>query len=290
MKENKKESDKMKIGEMDRYRVLRQTQIGYMLLNDEEEEVFLHNNECNQKTLKEGELLDAFVFYDKKGRTAATLFPPLLSIASFSFVEVVSVVESLGVFVDIGISKDILFSKDDLPQDFTLWPQIGDVLFGTLRIKKQALLFRQANKQEILDSCQSELLAVGDTVEAYAYYLALDGNSFLTKNHQVIFVYHTNMRSTYRLGQKVSIKIIHVSEQEYNGTLIQQKELQIDDDAQTILRYLQTHNNEMAFTGKSSPDVIKRVFNMSKSAFKNALGRLYKLQKIDLLDDKTVLK
>lgn len=45
----------------------------------------------------------------------------------------------------------------------------------------------------------------------------------------------------------------------------------------------------MIFTSKSSPETIKRVFNMSKVQFKDALGRLYKERKIQLFDDKTVL-
>lgn len=279
----------MKIGLLDQYHVLRKTDIGYMLLNEDEEEVFLHNNELNKIDIKEGQVIEAFVFYDKKNRTAATLFEPLVTLDRFSFVEVVEVVDSLGIFVHIGISKDILLSKDDLPSDTSLWPKVGDKLFGSLRLKKEAMVFKVANKPEILEHQNDVTYELHQEVEATVYYLSPEGISLITKDKQIIFVYQTNMRKKYRIGETVSVKIIHVKEKEYNGTLILQKELQIDEDAQIILEYLKRHQNEMTITQKSSPETIQKIFKMSKSAFKNALGRLYKQKRIELKEDKTIL-
>lgn len=279
----------MKIGLMDQYHVLRKTDIGYMLLNEEEQEVFLHNNELNKIDIKEGQLIDAFVFYDKKNRTAATLFEPKITLNTFAFVEVVEVVETLGVFVNIGISKDMLLSKDDLPTDLHVWPKVGDKLFGSLKLKKETMVFKIANKIEIQEHKNDVMYELHQEVEAFVYYLAQEGISLLTADKQVIFVYQTNMRKKYRIGEAVNVKIIHIKETEYNGTLILQKELQIEEDAQIILEYLKRHQNEMLITQKSSPETIQKIFKMSKSAFKNALGRLYKNKQIELRDDRTVL-
>lgn len=45
----------------------------------------------------------------------------------------------------------------------------------------------------------------------------------------------------------------------------------------------------MPFTDKSSPDEIQEMFNMSKGAFKRALGRLMKERKIIQEDGWTTL-
>ena len=61
------------------------------------------------------------------------------------------------------------------------------------------------------------------------------------------------------------------------------------DDADTILAYLQ-ERGKMRLTDKSTPEEIQQLFNMSKKAFKRALGTLYKNRQIDFINGETVLK
>ena len=100
----------MIIGNINKLEVVRKTDIGYMLGN-KSEEVFLHANESKNKELKEGDIVDAFLYYDYKGRVAATLETPLIRLGMDAFLKVVEVKRDLGVFVDMGISKDLLVIK-----------------------------------------------------------------------------------------------------------------------------------------------------------------------------------
>ena len=50
----------------------------------------------------------------------------------------------------------------------------------------------------------------------------------------------------------------------------------MQDDSQIILQYLQIRGGAMPYSDKSTPDDIKRTFEMSKAAFKRALGKLMK--------------
>jgi hypothetical protein len=56
----------------------------------------------------------------------------------------------------------------------------------------------------------------------------------------------------------------------------------IESDGQIILDYLTNHQGKMRFTDKSSAEMIQSVFKMSKSAFKRALGSLYKQGLVEL--------
>ena len=58
--------------------------------------------------------------------------------------------------------------------------------------------------------------------------------------------------------------------------------MRVDDLADRILDFLNTHDGEMALTDKSDPDDINKAFNCSKKDFKKALGLLYKQQKVTL--------
>ena len=60
----------------------------------------------------------------------------------------------------------------------------------------------------------------------------------------------------------------------------------IEDDKARILHLLIQKNGELQLTDKSSPESIKFHLQMSKKAFKRALGALYKEKKVLLHQDK----
>lgn len=62
------------------------------------------------------------------------------------------------------------------------------------------------------------------------------------------------------------------------------KHERLSNDAQQILTYLQDVGGKMPFGDKSSPEEVQEMFNMSKGAFKRALGTLMKAGKIKQQD------
>lgn len=63
----------------------------------------------------------------------------------------------------------------------------------------------------------------------------------------------------------------------------------IDTDVDKVLHKLQ-EKGFLMLTDKSSPESIKFHLQMSKKAFKRAIGSLYKSKKIELEEDRIVLK
>lgn len=281
----------MNLGKIDTYTVDRETKLGYVLVKDGEE-YFLHHNECNGQSFISGDKVKAFLYVDKKNRPAATLFKPLIQLNETKLLQVVSVNTSIGVFFNIGISKDILLSSDELPYDFSKWPKEGDYLPCILKIRANRLILKISNKFEIVrvsEENKFEKLNKDDVCEGYAYRLSPEGVNFCTEKYQCIFVYKTNYRKQYHLGEKENIVITDIHEDDYSGKVNKNKELQIDDDYKIILDYLEKNNGVMMITDKSSPELINKLFNMSKTSFKNAIGRLLKENKIIQMDNKIVL-
>lgn len=278
-----------KLGNLHKFTVLRETQIGYMLTMTGEDEYFLHKNETNFRHLTAGEEVVGFLYSDKKARVAVTLITPNVTTEKSGFTEVIEVNYALGAFIDIGISKDILLSKDDLPIDYKEWPQKGDVLLCVLRVKGDRLVAKMLNKYDILDLNLHFDLPIGEKVDGYVYRINEDGINIVTKTFDVIFVYKTQMRKKYRLGEVVNVRIIKKNIDDYTGSFIDSKEEIIKQDREKILDYLKRNNGIMAITEKSDPAVIYKVFTMSKNAFKNALGSLYKERLIEIHDEKIIL-
>src|SRR5690606_13402048 len=123
------------IGKINVLKVDRKTDIAYILKNEKGEEIFLHVNESGKRELTRGSLVEAFLYFDAKGREAATLSTPYVQVGEPGTLKVVSKNPNLGVFLDLGISKDVLLSKDDLPQDEALWPEPGDEVYVDLKVK-----------------------------------------------------------------------------------------------------------------------------------------------------------
>ncbi|HPL55142.1 MAG TPA: S1-like domain-containing RNA-binding protein [Bacilli bacterium] len=280
----------MSIGKTEKYRVDRETKLGYILTKaNDDEEYFLHHNECQGQKLFPGDYVHAFLYVDKKNRVAATLLKPMIDMNYPGLVEVVGINDNLGVFMNIGISKDILLSKDDLPLKRNLWPRIGDKIISILRTKNNKLIIKIANKEQILSAKKEEVLSENGKFTAYVYRITPDGINVVTEGMNIVFIYRTNMRREYRLGEKIEVRIIKKNEEDYSGTLIENKEFQIKDDRKIILEYLRNNNGVMLITENSSPELINRLFKMSKAAFKKALGNLYRDHIIEIEEDKIIL-
>lgn len=273
------------IGDINHMVVNRKTDIGYML-DSGLDQVFLHNNESLHQELKAGDAVDAFLYFDNKGRLAATLKKPLVTVTQPGFLTVSDYKEDLGVFFDMGIAKELLLSYEDLPRNHEQWPQIGDRLYVYLKVKGK-LVAKIAAKQDVLLKPAKEL-ALKTSVKGYVQRIGQEGVNVLTEDGHFIFVHKTMIKHPVRYGEEVEVKVTFLSEKGYTGSLAEQKEVQLFDDANMILSYL-IREGEMPLTADSSPEEIDNMFNLSKKAFKRAIGHLYKERRIIFEDGKTRL-
>lgn len=63
----------------------------------------------------------------------------------------------------------------------------------------------------------------------------------------------------------------------------------IDINMEKVLDSINSHNGFLPLTDKSTPEAIKRELEMSKKAFKSAVGRLFKQKKIIIREDGILL-
>src|SRR5699024_3556145 len=116
---------------------------------------------------------------------------------------------------------------------------------------------------------------LNQVVSGPVYFTSKEGSVMLTEEKYRGFIHHTEREREPRLGEHVTGRIIEVKEDgTLNVSLLPLKHERIDDDAELILAYLNEHDGEMPFNDRSSPDDIRNTFQISKSAFKRALGRL----------------
>lgn len=276
------------LGKVDKFKVARITDLGYMI-EHQGLQYFMHKNDCNNVEYQIGDVIQAFIYKDKKNRLAATTSLPDITTNRYGFCEVNGVFAT-GVFINIGIeAKDLMLSKFDLPLNKSEWPMVGDKLPCIMVSKNEKLFAKLVTKSYFDLVTEKPELKTGSLINAYVYRINQNGINLVDEDYNVFFVHASNLEKKYRLGEKVEIKVSKKSENDYSCYIPHDKVDVISKCSNVILEYLESHNGVMVFTSKSSPDSIKRVFNMSKVQFKDALGRLYKERKVVLYDDKTVL-
>lgn len=277
----------LEIGKISQFIVKRETDISYTLSPldpDLTNYVFLHFNQATRR-LNPGELINCFLYYDQKKRLCATMEKPIITTEVFGFVKVVNT-NKAGVFVDIGISKDILLSSDFLPKQEKLWPIVGDSLPCILKVKNNSLVAKPINKNQH----ETKKLSLNETYSATVINISDEGIVTCTKSLNTIFIHKSLIRKSYRIGEVINVKIININKSnEYNGTTIERKELSRLSDSEIILNYLKTMGGSIPLGNASTPEQISKYFKMSKSAFKRAVGALYKNRMIKIDDYKITL-
>lgn len=276
----------MKPGTVQTLKVVREAPFGYFL-SDGDTDVLLHSTEVNDEIELEQQL-EVFLYQDQKGRLAATTTIPSIQLGKYDWAEVVEVKQHLGVFIHIGIKKDILISKDDLPELFHLWPRVGDRLYSSLKLDKKERLFGLLGTEEVMKkiAVPASKDLFNKNVTGIVYKLLLVGSFVITKEGYIGFIHESERETEPRLGQEISGRVIDVkADGSINLSLLPRAHEQMDDDARRIYEYLLSRaNGSMPYGDKSHPDDIKKRFDMSKSAFKRALGKLMKEGKVSQKD------
>jgi len=280
----------IKIGEMNTLVVKRKTDLGYMLENDDQDEVLMHYKQSS-KELEIDDIVDVFVFLDSKKRITATCEKPFITVNHPGFVKVTDIVDDLGIFINNNVIKDPLISQDDLPFDEKTWPIIGDTILCKLKVTSTQLIAKLVSAEEAKGLFKpTTALEKSKKVTAIVLKNGNEGVNLITLEGHNIFVYYKHKRRDYHIGEEVIVTIINVGDNNnYNGTLVENKIPLMLDDANIILNYLKDNNGVMNFTTATDVKAIEKTFSMSKAAFKRALGNLYKKRLIEFKDNKTYL-
>jgi predicted RNA-binding protein (virulence factor B family) len=269
------------VGQVTNLTVARAAEFGYFL-TDGNEDVLLHKNETKQDHQID-ENLDVFLYTDSQGRLSASTFIPEISVGTYGWVKVTDTNPGIGVFLDIGIQKDILLGVQDLPVHRSVWPEVGDMVYMTLRADRNYLLYARLASDQVIQSISAKATRedFNKNIQGYIYRTAKVGSWIYTLEGLKGFIHESQRITEPRLGEKVEGRIIDVKEDgTINVSLLARKEESLDQDAERIYEYLLSRNGAMPYNDKSMPEDIQEKFHLSKGAFKRALGNLMKQGKV----------
>lgn len=281
------------MGRVEILKVARIASFGYFLtIEEEDEDVLLHFSETDQK-FEEGDEVRVFIYSDSQGRACSSTYIPSIAVGKYDWVKVTDRKEGIGCFFDIGLKKDMLLGEDDLPVHEEVWPEVGDMLYITLKVNKNNYLYVKPATDPIIEEMSTKATRedFNKNIHGYIYRTAKVGSWIYTAEGYKGFIHESERGQEPRLGEKVSGRIIDVKlDGTVNISLLPRKEEALDKDAQLILDYLIMRKGAMPYGDKSMPEDIKERFNLSKGSFKRALGKLMKENKVYQEEGWTYLK
>lgn len=269
------------VGQVTILTVARKTSFGFFL-TDGNEDVLLHINESKQD-YNEGDQIEVFLYPDSQGRISATTVIPKISVGAYEWVKVTDIKPGIGIFLDIGIQKELLLGEEDLPAHKSVWPAIGDMLYITLRVNRNFRLYAKLASDQVIQSISAKATRTdfNKNVQGHIFRTAKVGSWIYTIEGYKGFIHESQRLREPRLGEKVEGRIIDIKpDGTINVSLLARKEEALDLDAERIYHYLISRNGAMPYSDKSMPEDIQERFQLSKGAFKRALGKLLKEGKI----------
>ncbi|WP_199120485.1 S1 RNA-binding domain-containing protein [Pedobacter sp. ASV28] len=226
-----------------------------------------------------GDDVEAFVYLNKDGSTVATLKNVLATADDFALLKVVDVNDD-GAYLDLGIDKDVFVPRREQKRPMELGESY--VVFVYLDDMSNRLL--ASSKVDQFVEYENYDFEEGDSVELLIVDKSDLGYNAIINNEFIGLLYHNEVFTTVEPGLRCKgwIKKIRV-EGKIDLTLQPSGFGHILDTKDYILEELKAVG-EINLGDKSSPEDIYDRFQVSKSAFKKAIGGLYKERLITVSD------
>ena len=248
-------------------------------------DVLLPKNEI-KSAINIDDTIRAFVYLDSEDRPVATLKTPALTIGTIAVLEVREV-NRIGAFLDWGLPKDLLLpyreqtaelhTGDKVP--VTLYVDKSKRLCATMKLYKHLRLDSEYVKEDWVTGTVYEL---SDSIGAF---VAVD-NCFSG------LIPQKELMRAVSVGEQLRLRVLRVHEDgKIELSMREPGYLQLGTDCEVVLSALKnTPDGFLPYHDKSDAVEIKSRFNMSKNAFKRAIGHLMKDSLIDIHDDGIVLR
>ena len=273
------------LGEKQILEVVKETDFGiYLSDGNEEEKVLLPKKQVPQG-IEVGDSIEVFIYRDSQDRLIATTNEPLLTLGKIANLKVKQVT-GIGAFLDWGLERDLLlpFGEQTVKVkegDFcpvALYVDKSNRLCATMRIYGRLSAESPYKKDDKVQG------VVYDIKENLGVFVAVDNCYFGLVPPPEVY-------KKFNVGEVVEGRVLEVrNDGKLNLSLRQKAYMQMDADAVFLLKELENNGGILPFNDKSDPELIKQKFNMSKNAFKRAVGRLLKEGRIELGESSIILK
>ena len=205
---------------------------------------------------------------------------PLAEAGQFAFLEVVDLAPH-GAYLHWGLPRDLFVPRFLLFED----PSIGDSLMVAIDVDDRGRLFGSNRLVEYFDPDLSAL-SVGQQVELWVFHRSERGWQVIVDGTHAGQLYDDQVFQSLRVGEKLTGWVQELrSDGKVDVRARRTGRQAIDDDRATLQAALTQAGGFLPLTDRSPPAEIQARLQLSKKAFKRALGGLYKDGRVEIGTD-----
>ncbi|MFD2823753.1 S1 RNA-binding domain-containing protein [Lacinutrix iliipiscaria] len=268
------------IGEYNTLTILRETDPGLFLSDEEDNEVLLPNRYVPE-SFKIWDKLEVFVYLDNEERLVAVTDKPYIKKNEFALLRC-NEVTNIGAFLDWGMVKELFCPFKE--QAFKM-KKGGWYLVYCYLDEESNRLVASSKTNQFLDN---KTLTVNqfDEVDLIASHPSDIGWNVIVNKVHLGLIYNDNIFQDISVGDKLKgiVKKVRPGNK-LDITLGQIGYRNIEPNAEKIMHHLHDNDSFLNLTDKSDPEKIKDILQMSKKSFKKAVGSLYKQKLIEIKED-----
>lgn len=228
--------------------------------------------------VKEGDVLNVFLYLDNEERLVATTQTPLVQAGEFAFLEV-NWVNQYGAFLNWGLMKDLFVPFREQKMRMV---QGKSFIVYCYQDKESYRLMASAKVNKFLSN-EMPPYQEGQEVDILIWQKTDLGFKAIVENKFAALLYDSEIFQSLRTGMRLKAFVKQVREDGKIDLILQQAgPRKVDDFAETLLQYIRDHNGFTSFNDKSDAEEIYNTFGVSKKTFKKAVGELYKMRLISL--------
>lgn len=273
----------IEIGKIQTLAVVNKTEFG-VYLGTKEDKVLLPIKQAPENC-ETGDEIEVFIYRDSKDRLIATTRTPELQLGEIRRLTVKDV-GPIGAFMDWGLEKDLFLPfkeqtvkvKTGQSYPVALYTDKSNRLCATMKLYHYLGIKEGVKPHDIVTGTAYEY------IDSFGMFVAVEDKFQGLIPKKALF-------SEVKIGEIVEAHVMRIlPDGRLELSLRNKAYLQIDDDAQKVLDVIGEFDGVLPFSDKASPEVIKRELQMSKAAFKRAVGHLMKDGKIEVTEKSIRLK
>lgn len=268
------------VGEKNRLKINRYTDNGVYLICEDKDEVLLPNQYVTY-AMKEGDEIDAFVYFDSEDRIVASTTFPKAMLDEFGCFEVVDVTP-FGAFLDWGLPKDLLVPKALQKFEF----RVGMKVIVRVCLDDETGRIIGSQKYNEFLSKETQSLKEGQAMKLLVRERTPLGFKVIANNLYDGMIFHTEIFENIDVGDE---KIGYIKTIRKDGKLDLTLQPKGDKNealaVKKVLEFLQAKGGVSSLTYKSAPEQIQDEVGLSRKTFKKALTKLIEMKKITVNEE-----
>ncbi|WP_417873067.1 S1 RNA-binding domain-containing protein [Xanthomarina gelatinilytica] len=268
------------LGEYNTLEILRESEQGLYLADEEGNEVLLPNRYVPE-SFKIWDKMDVFVYLDNEERLVAVTDKPYIKKGDFALLRCNAVTEH-GAFLDWGMLKELFCPFRE--QAFKM-KKGGWYFVYCFLDEKSNRLVASSKTNQFLDNKELTVSQFEEVDLIVSHPSEIGMNVIINKKHLGL-IFNDDIFQDLSVGDRLKGYIKKIRpDNKIDVVLGQIGYRNIEPNADAIMVELRDNSGYLNLTDKSDPETIKQVLKMSKKSFKKAVGSLYKQKLIEIKKD-----